>query len=95
MDVFKDTTRSDCTNNKIQSFKQMRNKAADTVVLNLEPAAQLSRAPTRTRTWNPLIKSQLLYQLSHGCKYTICYPELETMELVESVVVQPEEVLIE
>jgi hypothetical protein len=24
-------------------------------------------APTRTRTWNPLIKSQLLYQLSHGC----------------------------
>src|SRR5260221_12880340 len=22
-------------------------------------------APTRTRTWNPLIKSQLLYQLSH------------------------------
>jgi hypothetical protein len=24
------------------------------------------RAPTRTRTWNPLIKSQLLYQLSHG-----------------------------
>ena len=23
-------------------------------------------APTRTRTWNPLIKSQLLYQLSHG-----------------------------
>jgi hypothetical protein len=25
-------------------------------------------APTRTRTWNPLIKSQLLYQLSHGCE---------------------------
>ncbi len=24
------------------------------------------RAPTRTRTWNPLIKSQLLYQLSYG-----------------------------
>src|SRR3970040_222655 len=27
----------------------------------------VSCAPTRTRTWNPLIKSQLLYQLSHGC----------------------------
>ena len=27
-----------------------------------------SCAPTRTRTWNPLIKSQLLYQLSHGCR---------------------------
>ena len=26
------------------------------------------RAPTRTRTWNPLIKSQLLYQLSYGRK---------------------------
>jgi len=26
-------------------------------------------APTRTRTWNPLIKSQLLYQLSHGCGF--------------------------
>jgi hypothetical protein len=28
-------------------------------------------APTRTRTWNPLIKSQLLYQLSHGCEGTL------------------------
>ena len=29
-------------------------------------------APTRTRTWNPLIKSQLLYQLSHGCILNRC-----------------------
>ena len=53
------------------------------------------RAPTRTRTWNPLIKSQLLYQLSHGCKCVICYPELEMMEPVELAAMQPEEGLIE
>src|ERR1041385_387953 len=29
------------------------------------PAGGFGSAPTRTRTWNPLIKSQLLYQLSH------------------------------
>src|SRR5512136_1048510 len=52
-------------------------------------------APTRTRTWNPLIKSQLLYQLSHGCKCVICHPELETMESVESAVVQSREEWIE
>ena len=35
-------------------------------------AIEKACAPTRTRTWNPLIKSQLLYQLSHGCKNTCC-----------------------
>ena len=32
-------------------------------------------APTRTRTWNPLIKSQLLYQLSHGCILICLIPQ--------------------
>ena len=35
-------------------------------IRNIGGQNRLNCAPTRTRTWNPLIKSQLLYQLSHG-----------------------------
>ena len=49
----------------------------------------LSCLPDRIRTWDPLIKSQLLYQLSYGeesgCKSTNFYRISSALEIILSL----------